>query len=236
MSHTQMRSMSGADARREGLFNPHLLRDARRLERDRFGVPRLANPGVLGIDNAVDAYLYDQVTVAANTAFPAVTNLFNQNVARNLAQSNVPGGIGRLPGGTRFNVSTLQLWISNNTVLTDLINIALNVSVQLVFSNKPFLQVPVYLLPAGCGMSYRAVAEVGTVAAGDVIAFSSTNGLEDPRAVHVFSPGLDVNDQEQFKVVLTAETAFNTANAGRPVATGVTITAVMAGKYYLVVN
>lgn len=199
-------------------------------------VPRRTNPMIDGIDNAIDSYLYDSVTVAANTAFPKTT-MFAVPLggAKTLAQTNMVGQ-SRLPGATRYLVATLQIYVTNNTVLNDYISFFLNTSVQLFFNNKPFVQCPPHLLPAGCGAIQTSVAEVGTAAAGDVVSFSTTNGNPDPRAVFAFVPPLDIGPDETFNVVLTPETPWSTQNAGRPVGTGITVMAIMAGKYFLIVN
>lgn len=236
----RIQQIKASDAQRP-LVTPADLHDMKRFERKSFGgrqmfVPRMANPMIGGVDNAIDSYLYDTVTVAANTAFPKTT-MFSVPIggSKTLAQTNMVGQ-SRLPGATRFLVATLQVHVFGNCVVNDLVALYTNTSVQLVFNNKPFVQGPPQLFPAGCGLIQASLAQIGVGAAGDVTAFSTSNGVPDPRSVFAFVPPLDVGPDETFNVILTPETAWSTQNAGRPIGTGITIQVIMAGKYFLIVN
>lgn len=207
----------------------HETKDWRKLRSS-----RLKNPTVAGVEETIDQPIYDSFSVNANTSFPK-TVMFQSAISgssKTLAQTNLVVS-GQLQFPQRLELHSISVWIANNTTLTDLVNIQSLVSFTLTVGTKPMLQVPVGFLPAGRGGIYTAVAEVGTVAAGDAQAFSSSNGLPDPRAVFALSCPFMIESGESFNVTLNPETAFSTqATTTRPPGAGTTIYVILDGVLY----
>jgi hypothetical protein len=195
---------------------------------------RLKNPTVAGVEETIDQPIYDSFSVNANTAFPK-TVMFQSAISgssKTLAQTNLVVS-GQLQNPQRLEVHSYSVWIANNTTLVDLINIATLVSFTLTVGTKPMWQGPVGFLPAGRGGYFTAAAEIGTVAAGDAQAVSTSNGVPDPRAVFALSCPYMIESGESFNVTLNPETAFNTqANTTRPPGQGTTIYVILDGILY----
>jgi hypothetical protein len=195
---------------------------------------RHANPTVAGVEETIDQPIYDSFSIAANTAF-AKTVLFQSPIGQNsktLAQTNLVVG-GQLQFPQRLELHSIAVWIANNVTLTDLVNIQTNCSFVLTVGTKPMLQVPVGFLPAGRGAIVNAAANVGTVPAGSAPMFSTSNGIQDPRAVFALSCPFMIESGESFNVTINPETPFNTqANTTNPAGVGATIVVVLDGVLY----
>lgn len=208
--------------------------DLRPLARFDFGKPlRVQNPAVAGVEEVIDAYLYDSFSVAANTGFPKVT-LFGTPIsgAKTIAQTNMRQA-GHLESGDRFQVYSLQCFVGNDTVPVDLNNMLRNISVIFTVRSKPYFEGPMLLLPAGCGAVVQGAAQLGTAPAGAAATFSTSNGPQDPRAIFTYGDPIPIQGEESFAVTINPETAFNLAAAGaNPAGAGTTVYVLLAGKRY----
>lgn len=174
------------------------------------------NPSVPGTVDTIDQPLYDSVSFAAGAAF-AKTVLFQTPIGqggKTLAQTNMTQP-GQLPLPQSQRVSGISVYVSNNTVPTDLQNLLQNVSFTLTVGLKPFLQCPLMYLPAGMGGMLTAAAQLGTSGAAQNIAlFTTSNGQPTPQSTAILSLPVDLGAGESFNVTLNPETGFNFAAAG----------------------
>jgi len=193
---------------------------------------RRENPVMAGVVDIITQPYYDSFTVAANTAF-AKQVLFQTPIGQSSKTLNLTNmtQAGFLPNPQRLTVKGLRLYLSNNAVLADAQNFLLNNSFTLTVGKKPMLEVPCLAIGAGCGVVYQgSVSEVGTAAAGDVIAFSTSNGLPDQRSFFVLDDPIQIEQGESFNVTINPEVAWSTQNAGRPVGTGITAYVFLDGE------
>lgn len=208
-----------------------LQRDVNRRIRS---IVRASNPTVAGVEETIDQPIYDSFSIAANTAF-AKAVLFQSPIGqggKTLAQTNLVVG-GQLQFPQRLELHSIAVIIAGNTTFTDLVNIQQNVSFTLTVGTKPMLQVPPLFLPAGCGPIMNAVAQIGTAAAGAQVAYSTSNGFQDMRAVFALSCPFMIESGESFNVTLNPETPFNTqANTTNPPGVGTTIYVKLDGILY----
>lgn len=207
----------------------------RKEERNLHRLVRASNPTVAGVEETIDQPIYDSFSINANTAF-AKTVLFQSPIGqggKTLAQTNLVVG-GQLQFPQRLELHAISVCIANNTTLTDLVNILSLVSFTLTVGTKPMLQVPVWFLPSGCGAVLNAVAGIGSaLPATSAVAFSTGNGVSDPRAVFALSCPFMIESGESFNVTLNPETAFNTqANTTNPPGVGTTIAVKLDGILY----
>jgi len=192
------------------------------------------NPNLGGVTEVITQYFYDQVSFAQGAAF-ARTILFQTpkgQGGKTLAQTNMTQA-GILPNPQRFTIQSIQVLIANNTIVADLVNLLTNVSFELDVNTKPYSQGPLAFYPAGCGFRMDSIAQVGQppAAGGFIDAYSTSNGIQDPRAVHLLDAPITIEQGEQFQVILNPETAFNfTANTTNPAGVGTTITVIFAGN------
>ena len=197
-------------------------------------VPRRQNPTLGGVIEVITQPLYDQVSFAQGAAF-AKTILFQTpkgQGGKTLAQTNMTQA-GILPNPQRFTIYAICVLISNNTIPADMFNLVTNVSFELDINTKPYFQGPLVTLPAGRGFRLDSIANVGqaVAACGFIDAYSTTNGVPDPRAVYTLDAPITIEQGEQFQVVLNPETAFNlTANSTNPAGVGTTITIFLDGN------
>lgn len=191
------------------------------------------NPNLGGTIDVITTELYDQLTVNVATAFPSPSILFQTpkgQGGKTLANTNMTAA-GILPNPDRFTIWAICAHISNNSVPTDFANLLSNVTLELYINNKWWSQGPLVAYPAGRGYKVDAVANVGTVPSGSAPVYSVTNGVQDPRAVSLLDASITIEQGEQFSVVLTAQTGFNTsANTTNPAGNGVTLTIYLIGN------
>jgi hypothetical protein len=195
--------------------------------------PHRQNPNLGGTIDVITTELYDQLTVNVATAFPSPSILFQTpkgQGGKTLANTNMTAA-GILPNPDRFTIWAIAAHISNNSVPSDFQNLLSNVTLELYINNKWWSQGPLVAYPAGRGYKVDSVANVGTVPAGSAPVFSVTNGVQDPRAVSLLDASITIEQGEQFSVVLTAQTGFNTsANNTNPAGNGVTLTIYLIGN------
>jgi len=196
------------------------------------------NPNLGGTIDVITTELYDQLTVNHNTAFPTPSILFQTpkgQGGKTLANTNMTAA-GILPNPDRFTIWAIAAHISNNSVPADFANILSLVTLELYINNKWWSQGPCISYPAGRGYKVDAVANVGTVPSGSAPVYSVTNGVQDPRAVALLDASITIEQGEQFSVVLTAQTGFNTAQGvgdptpGNPPGNGATLTVYLIGN------
>ncbi len=188
-------------------------------------VQRSKNPTFAGVQDAIDQPIYDSFTVAQGAAFPNTT-LYQSQVGsggKTKAQTNMQQS-GTLPTPQRLLLKAIYMVIANNTTPTDVINIHSNVSFQLNVGTKNYLTCPAGFLTAGRGLIVNAVANVGTVPAGSAPVYSTSSGIQDPRAIFALDNQWFIESGESFQVILYPETAFNMqANTTKPAGVGPTI-------------
>lgn len=194
---------------------------------------RRQNPAIGGVEEQIDWILYDSFSVAANTAV-AKQVMFQTGIggAKTLAQTNMAQG-GKLSSDERFVVRQIGIYVSNDTIPADAINISRNMSSVFFVRTKPYAVGTPMMFPAGLGVQVTAVSNVGTVPAGSAPVFTTSNGSLDPRAGFIYSgPGIPIGVNESFSLVLNPETPFSTQNAGNPAGVGTTIYALLYGTLF----
>jgi hypothetical protein len=178
-------------------------------------IQRCKNPGEPTGINVIDQPIYDTVSFAAAAAM-AKTLLFQtpQSGTKFLNQTNMVVQ-GQLQNPQSLTISSLEVYIANNTIPVDLNNLLLNVSFTLQKSNKPWFQSALVRLTAGMGAIVTAAAQLGTSgAAQDLKMYSTSNGIPDPRAVYWLTQPITIGAGENFSVILNPEVAFSFAVAG----------------------
>jgi len=183
------------------------------------------NPGVPGQIDIIDWTYYDTASFAQSAAM-ATTVFFQTPISgtKLLNATNLQGQGGQLPFPQTLTITALKVYIANNTVPADLVNLLTNVSFTLTVGLKPFFQCPLAVLTAGMGAFVTAAAQVGTAPAGSAPLFSTSNGVPDPRAVYTLSKPIIIGYGENFNVTLQPNVAFNfAANTTNPAGVGTTI-------------
>jgi hypothetical protein len=190
-----------------------------------------------GLDRT-DYYMYDTFVVAANTAFPNKTAMFTtpqQGSTKNLAQTDMDS-FGQLVAPEIMVVRAMRIFILGNITLTDLLALYTNVSVVFQIGKKPLWKGTPWMLPAGGG-AFAQAAQVGTAPAGSAVVGNTNNGAPDIRNVYSLRDPHTINAGENFSVIFTTETAFNTQAAGvNPPGTGVTIVMALEGSLFQAVR
>lgn len=190
-----------------------------------------------GLDRT-DYYMYDTFTVAVNTAFPNKTTMFTtpqQGSTKNLAQTDMDS-FGQLVAPEIMVVRAMRIFVLNNVTPTDLLGLYTNVSVIFTIGKKPLWKGTPWMLPAGAGLWLQG-SQVGVGPAGSSVLFSASNGNPDIRNVYSLRDPHTINAGENFNVVFTAETAFNTqANTTNPPGTGFTIVMALEGSLFQAVR
>lgn len=241
----------GAEADRiraahQSLFAKNLEQAGARLADDgkrRISAPNTAvdangnpvGPGVPGSQDRQTGYIWDTLTVAPNTAFPAVTAMFTVPISGNtkpITQTNLRDS-GKLSYPERMDVKAIRLYILNNATATDILSLFTNVSFQL-FLNNGFLKWEGlgWMIPAGGGL-YMHGSQVGTAPAGSAVMFTAGNGYPDINNVFDLPDIIQLGAGENFFMQVQAWTAFNTqANTTNPPGTGLTLVVAFEGDRF----
>ncbi len=188
----------------------------KKLSRDNFAQPksirpwRLKNPGLPGAGYDNTDFLYDSFSVAQAAAFPQKTPMFQVPVsgAKTLAQTNMRTA-GTLANGEVFRLKRMRIIVAHNTYPADAINILQLCSAVLFIGGRQFVAGPILAFPGGGGGVLSAASQVGTAAAGSNIQTGFSNGAADIRAAFTFEDEIQLDNNEQIEVDITAETAFN---------------------------
>jgi hypothetical protein len=201
--------------------------------------PRIQNPSVGGIQNVIDDFLCDSVSFAAGAAFTKTT-LFQQPIGaggKTLAQTTMRAA-GRLDNNDRFRVYSLEVYISNTTLFSDVQAIVQNVSLSFQLQNKPFIEGPVLRFSTTMGAIVSAAAQLGTMAAGNIPLSCTGNGSGHGDSVYKLANPIDIGINEGFSVILNPETAVNltSAAATNPPGVGTTMYVFLNGERYRGVN
>lgn len=229
---------SGGRNREGGRFQPRYpFEGLRELGSFNFGKrPRckMSNPFLGGVEDYVSQPVYDSASFAQGAAFAQQT-MFQQprgQAGKTLAQTNMTGP-GFLPNPQRLILRALRVFIANNTVPTDMVNLLQNVSIQVTLGTKPYFLGFLGLLTAGCGAMVSAAAQVGTAPAGSAPLFATSNGVPDQRNVFALNQPLTIEQGEPIQVLLNADVPFNFAAAGaNPAGVGTTIYVILDGDLY----
>jgi hypothetical protein len=236
-------SAFGAEAERireahQSLFAENLKRAGYRLADDggrRIAMPNTAVQGPAGTQDRQTGYIWDTLTVAPNTAFPAVTSMFTVPISgstKPITQTNLRDS-GKLSYPERMDVKALRLYILNNATPTDILALYTNVSFQL-YVNNGFLKWEGlgWMIPAGGGL-YLYGNQVGTAPAGSSVLFTASNGNPDINNVFDLPDIIQLGAGENFYVQVQAWTAFNTqANTTNPAGTGLTLVVAFEGDRF----
>jgi hypothetical protein len=217
---------------------PQRLREFARFDARR-RAPRLKNPSVGGIQNVIDDCLIDSVSFGAGTAFTKTT-LFQQPIGaggKTLAQTTMRAA-GRLDNNDRFRVYSIEVYISNTTIMPDVQAIVQQVSLSFQLQNKPFIEGPVLRFPAAVGAFVSAAAQLGTAAAGNIPLACTSNGSGNSDTIYKLANPIDIGINEGFAVILNPETAFNltAAAATNPPGVGTTLYVFLSGERFRGVN
>lgn len=194
-------------------------------------------PGVAGSVDRQYGYIWDTLTVAANTAFPSLTTMFSvpqQGSTKPLTATNLRDS-GKLTYPERMDVLSVRCYLLNNITVTDLLALFTNVSLQ-VHLNNGFLKYEglIWMTPAGGGADITGGFQVGTAPTGSAVYHATGNGISDIRNVADFSMDpIQLGAGENFDTVVQAWTPFNTqANTTNPPGTGVTLVMAFEGQRF----
>lgn len=217
----------------QGMFGKELASFGVKLEDDGPRKPR-PNTTVPGNLDRQSGYLWDTLTVAANTAFPNQTTMFSVPLSGNtkqLAGTNLTQS-GQLPFPQMIDVNALRIYVLNNATPTDILALFTNVSIQVLVNNFSKFEGLPWMLPAGGGL-WVVASQVGTAPAGSAVVFSANNGEPTLKNVYTLGDIIHIGAGEPFSVVVTANNPFNTqANSTNPPGTGFTIVFAMEGDRY----
>lgn len=217
----------------QGMFARTLAREGIRLEDDGPRIPR-PNTTIPGNLDRQSGYLWDTLTIAANTAFPTVTTMFSvpqQSNTKLLAGTNLSQS-GVLPFPQMIDINAIRFYILNNATPTDILALFTNISIVMLVNNfSKFEGVP-WMLPAGGGL-WLAGSQVGTAPVGSSVLFSASNGDPFLKNSYVLGDIIHIGAGEPFAVIITANAAFNTqANTTNPPGTGFTLVFALEGDRY----
>jgi hypothetical protein len=207
--------------------------ESRMRSRRGFGIQRGKNEFVQGMASFRDGWFYDTFTVAAGAAFPQATLMFAtpQSGSKLLNSTNLTGQGGQLPAGTTLQVNRIRVEIANPTTQTDFANIMSNVTFEFKVNQVPIYQAMPNYFPAGFGCPTFSAAQVGTAPSGTEVLTSTNNGMPSQNATYEFQNPYQLSSQENFVVVLTAQSAFNmvAATGVNPIGVGTTIRVYLDG-------
>jgi hypothetical protein len=168
--------------------------------------------------------LYDQIVIAAGSALTVTTSAFFTNVGananKNIAQTNLTRA-NELISPEAFSIKQFRLRWSENVLRVDLTSILGNSTTGFVFEfyigKKPYMQVPIWMLPAG----------------GGIFGFSDltgescyTNGWPSSSAARSIALPLVISSKASFQGQLNGPSY--TLNSG---GTGLTMMCVLEGFY-----
>src|SRR5579862_2946992 len=225
--------MAGTSLRFKQMSGREYQRFRHSLNRRLAIATRKQNPNLGGTIDVITTELYDQLTVNANTAFPSPSILFQTpkgQGGKTLANTKMTAA-GILPNPDRFTIWAVAVHVANNTIPADMANLLSNVTLELYINNKWWSQGPLVAYPAGRGYKVDAASQLGTGPGTSQPIYSVSNGLQDPRSVALLDASITIEQGEQFSVVLTAQTGFNTAaNTTTPPGVGTTLTVYLIGN------
>jgi hypothetical protein len=224
-------------------------RSDRRLRGERFDPSLLAaldfgrlpkvvgkNPLVANIMEVINQPVYDSASFSAGATITGPTVLFQTPIgqsSKTLAQTNMTKA-GQLEQPQKLVIRAIDLWISNNSLITDVLNMLVNWSFVLTVGKKPMLEVPLLNLTAGRGVIATAAAQLGTLTTGNIPFTSVSNGIPDPRSVFTLNQPIVIEGGEGFSVKITPETSFQfVASTGvNPPGNGAQLYVFLDGELY----
>lgn len=200
--HPELRELSW-----EKFGKPKML-DERRKRRQR------CNPDVGGIVEYVTQPEYDSATFAAG-ANMTKTTLFTTPLAsgRNLNATNMQLA-GQLPAPQRFFLRAIEFYVSNNTLMADLLALLLNCSFVFTIGKKPYMECPCLNLTAGKGAILNAFGNAGTALGASAVQYSTSNGIQAQRETYALTSPQWIEQSDTFNVVINPETAFSFVAGG----------------------
>jgi hypothetical protein len=230
---SRTRKLKHLDACELGLHTDRIRTSSGRFRRS-------ANPVYPGLHEIITQPFYDSFTVAAATAIPALTVLFQNPIGqsgKNLLTTNMLAA-GQLPAPQKFSVRALRLAVRNDAYIADAIGFLWQSYCNFKVSQKPYLQCPSALLTAGFGVYMPAISQVGgTAPTGTLVSYSTLNGTPDQGNIFALSRPIQIEQNEQFAFEITQQTAYTTAaTGGVTLGTGLTIYVFLDGELSRAVN
>jgi hypothetical protein len=158
---------------------------------------RLNNPVLAGGGEVLDWSLYDFFSVAVDTLFDVVQQLFTTPTgqfytpvggtafSKTLLHTNIQGGGGQLPNGYKLDVQAIRLVVDSAIQHIDLQNLLYNTFGNFIIGQKSYWQGPLDEIPGGVGenLSFQTTGNGP----------ANTNGPANLRAVYSLSAGLEAN-------------------------------------------
>ncbi len=229
--------LTGAAAERmkhahQNMFSRNLERVGARLSPTEDSRIVRPNAPLGGTADEQAGYIWDTLTVAANTAMPAKTTMFTSPISGNTkgrAGTNLTQP-GQLAAGNAIDIYAIRLYFLNNITPTDLLAVFTNVSIQVHLNNFTKWEGLAWMAPAGGGLWVQG-NQVGTAPAGSSVLFSASNGVPDIQNVFALKVPINLGPLEPFDVTIVAESAFTTqANTTNPAGTGLTLVVALEGQ------
>lgn len=164
--------------------------------------------------------LYDQFTVAAGSALTNLTSALFTNVASNanktINQTNLTKA-NELASPEAFSIKQFRLRWSENILRVDLTNLLNGFIFEFFIGNKPYMQLPIWMCPAGGGVTGFS----------DLTGESCyTNGLPGANAARTIALPLVISSKANFNADLNGPSY--TLNAS---GTGINFYCVLEGFY-----
>jgi hypothetical protein len=158
---------------------------------------RLSNPVLAGGGEVLDWSLYDFFSVAVDTLFDVVQQLFTTPTgqfytpvggtafSKTLLHTDIQGGGGQLPNGYKLDVQAIRLVVDSSIQHIDLQNLLYNTFGNFVIGQKSYWQGPLSEIPGGVGenLSFQVTGNGP----------ANTNGPAGLRTVYSLSAGLEAN-------------------------------------------
>ena len=142
------------------------------------------NPIAPNQADIVNWVLYDRTSVAANTAWPALTKLFTQPIGQN-SKTKVDTNleqVSRLPDPLWFNCTGLGFFFNPNAAPVDVFGFIAATYMEFWVGQKPYLEGPVQCFPTGGGTYLSASSMSITAGAGNTVN-NTTNGMPAPSSL-----------------------------------------------------
>lgn len=199
------------------------------------GRMRFTNPMFPGYADVVDQPVYDDASVAANTAFPAAVTYFQTGAGqagKTQFDSYLQGQSNGLPNPQKLFLRAYRFIIQPDANPTDAINCLFKTWLNFVIGLKPYFFGPTFLWTGGVGVSLFG-AQIGTAPAGSSPVSAVNNGTPDSRSLFTLSKPFMIEQGDVFYVTQTLGSAFNTvAAASVPAGNGLKMYCMLDGQLY----
>lgn len=193
-------------------------------------------PGMVDIQQIP---LYDTFTIPTNTPIVPPVQFFTVPIgqtgsgfttAKNSVQTNLTDPQ-RLPAPRSFEVHAVRLYWKQDIIFADVLNSYGQLNLVLIVGEKVYQQGPLWMFPAGGGVTGNPAVALYDQAAPTQVQFTNwQNGECNPCAINVIAQPFIVRIEqgENFRVELQGTTGFTTSNTAT-YATGITFVCVLDG-------